>query len=388
LKTKFAIARALLLLILQVFLYFTSGCHFPVGIDSPPPASNTLQPTLSNTPSPLPSPTPTRHPSSTTTVPPSANEIFPPEAIPRWIELSGPITNPEAEISGLAWAGDSLVLLPQFPDFDLSSLGSTVVFTLSKEAILKYLKEPEIGPLTPEVMSFEMNGIADAIIGYEGFEGIVFHGETFFVTFEATGNYGTNGYIASGQIDWVNNRLILNPNNHHFIEAQTGIRNLSDESITIYQDQVYTIYEANGVNFNWNPIAHRFDVALNPISSLPFPAIEYRITDVTTVDSQGRFWALNISNIANSYFLPDVDPLVEKYGQGPSHAKFDLVERLIQLQITETGIELVDTPPLQLNLQSGYFMRNWEGLAQLDELGFLLVTDKFPATLLAFISLE
>jgi hypothetical protein len=388
LKTKFAIARALLLLILQIFLCFTSGCHFPVGIDSPPPASNTLQPTLSNTPSPLPSPTPTRHPSSTATVPPSANEIFPPEAIPRWIELSGPITNPEAEISGLAWAGDSLVLLPQFPDFDLSSLGSTVVFTLSKEAILKYLEEPEIGPLTPEVMSFEMNGIADAIIGYEGFEGIVFHGDTFFVTLEATGKYGTNGYIASGQIDWVNNRLILNPNNHHFIEAQTGIRNLSDESITIYQDQVYTIYEANGVNFNWNPIAHRFDVALNPISSLPFPAIEYRITDVTTVDSQGRFWALNISNIANSYFLPDVDPLVEKYGQGPSHAKFDLVERLIQLQITETGIELVDTPPLQINLQSGYFMRNWEGLAQLDELGFLLVTDKFPATLLAFISLE
>ena len=34
------------------------------------------------------------------------------------IVLTGPLTDRDAEISGMAWYGNILILLPQYPDFD------------------------------------------------------------------------------------------------------------------------------------------------------------------------------------------------------------------------------------------------------------------------------
>jgi hypothetical protein len=56
--------------------------------------------------------------------------------------------------------------------------------------------------------------------------------------------------------------------------------------------------------------------------------------------------------------------------------------------LTHEGIALADRPPLQLALSDdllGMIGRNWEGLARLDPRGFLLVTDTFPGTILAFV---
>lgn len=46
---------------------------------------------------------------------------------------------------------------------------------------------------------------------------------------------------------------------------------------------------------------------------------------------------------------------------------------------------VTNTPPIQLQLIDGV-SRNWEGLVRLDERGFLLITDEFPETILAFVA--
>ena len=50
-----------------------------------------------------------------------------------------------------------------------------------------------------------------------------------------------------------------------------------------------------------------------------------------------------------------------------------------------SGIPLVDRPFVQVELPSDE-ARSREGVACLDSRGFLLVTDKFPSTTLAFVS--
>ena len=62
------------------------------------------------------------------------------------------------------------------------------------------------------------------------------------------------------------------------------------------------------------------------------------------------------------------------------------VERLLAFQFTEDGIVLAPLAPIQLQLLPDDEARNWEGIARLDERGFLLVTDKFPETILAFVA--
>ncbi|MDY6846391.1 MAG: hypothetical protein SVP52_04585, partial [Chloroflexota bacterium] len=57
---------------------------------------------------------------------------------------------------------------------------------------------------------------------------------------------------------------------------------------------------------------------------------------------------------------------------------------LIKLRIGGRGVELVDQEPIFLELMEGD-SRNWEGIVQFGE-GFLLVTDRFPTTILAYVT--
>ncbi len=359
-----------------------SSCAVTNMLESffPPTPTTMSQPTSNQLPTATASATPLPTP---TEKPPYDG---PAEVFPQWIELDGQITTPDAELSGLAWYGDTLILLPQYPTLFEADNGTPVVFTLEKSDILAYLSGDQTTPLTAGTMAFNLDGIDQAITGFEGFESIAFVDDVFFVTIESTGTTGTIGYIVKGNV--VGQTLTLDFSTKTIINPQTTIRNLSDEAMFIYNQQVFTVYENNGVDRNPNPIAHRFDLNLVPQSSIPFPNIEYRLTDSTQVDENGFFWMINLSNPSNAYFMPESDPIADTYGQGQTHAEYDLVERLIQFQMTDQGIVMVDRAPIQLNLTSGYFMRNWEGIAMLDQAGFLMTTDKVPGTLLAFVPLD
>ncbi len=370
--------------LLLFYLVVSCACNFTPMVTTP--TGKTQAAETSALPVTTPTLVPTETPLPTATDIPEALFDGPAEITPIWIELAGVLTQPEAEISGMSWDGDRLILLPQFPEFAADELGRAVVFSIEQGEILQYLADPQSGPLTPDIYTFDLGGLDQSITGYEGFEAIVFQGDTFYVTLESTSEiYSTNGYILQGNIDRTTQTYRIDPASLRILDAQTGIRNLSDEALVRFGDQILTIYEANGQDFNWNPIAHRFDLALNPLPSLPFPNVEYRITDATNADEAGFFWAVNISNIANAYFLPETDPIADTYGRGRTHSQYDLVERLLQFQITPQGVILVETPPIQLDLMSSYFMRNWEGLAWLKGEGLLLATDQFPTTLLGFI---
>jgi hypothetical protein len=123
---------------------------------------------------------------------------------------------------------------------------------------------------------------------------------------------------------------------------------------------------------------------INNKASVSFPNVEYRITDVTDVDSHGRFWALN-------YFwpgekkrlLPAEDGILNGFEEGTTHAQYDHVERLVEFKINSKEIVRTNTAPIQLVMEEK--SRNWEGLVRLDKKGFLMITDEHPRTILSFI---
>ncbi len=80
------------------------------------------------------------------------------------------------------------------------------------------------------------------------------------------------------------------------------------------------------------------------------------------------------------------DPLSRQYGQGASHAESEVVERLVEFQVVDGKIVRTKTAPIQLVLAADGEARNWEGIVRLDGVGFLLVTDQYPETILGFVA--
>jgi hypothetical protein len=306
------------------------------------------------------------------------------------IPLAGPVAQPEAEVSGMAWYGDYLILVPQHPDFAIKE-GDGAVFALPKADLLAFLDGIRAGPLEPIPVPFVAPGLAAQIDGFEGYEAITFLGDQAFLTIEARDTRsarGMMGYLVSGRIAPDLGSLVLNTATWAEVASQPKMGNKSDEALLVAGDKLVTIYEVNGAAINASPVAHLFDLLLAPSGTIPFPNIEYRITDATALDDEGRFWAINYFFPGDMKLRPARDPLAERFGQGPTHAKFETVERLLEFEFSESGIGLVDRPPIQLELADtfiGGLGRNWEGLVRLDDRGFLLVTDLFPDTILAFV---
>ncbi|MEZ4557092.1 MAG: hypothetical protein R2854_11700 [Caldilineaceae bacterium] len=164
---------------------------------------------------------------------------------------------------------------------------------------------------------------------------------------------------------------------------------MTDETLVIDGDRVLTIFEANGVNVNPAAHANVFSRGLEKLEPIPLANVEYRLTDATALDDARRFWAINYFWPGDDKLKPADDPIAATYGQGKTHAQGTVVERLLEFQVADDGVTLTETPPIQLTLLPAGVARNWEGIARLqdgDIDGFLLVTDKFPVTQLAFVA--
>ncbi len=354
----------------QVFLFFMLFVNACVPATRPAIApSPTLTMSLPATPTPLPP----------TSAPPEVLE-YPITVIP----LEGPLEKPKAEISGLAWYGDTLILLPQYPDkFD------DVVFTLTRSEIQAFLAEETAGPLTPQTLPFLAPDFEELLDGYEGFEAIGFAGDRAFPTIETETDDAEIGYLVTGNLAADLSELCIDAAFLTEIPHQGGsLKNMTEEALLLADGYVITLHETNGAAINPAPLAHRFtQETLARADAISFPTIEYRITDATALDTRGHFWAIN-------YFFPgdaeQIDPapdsLAEEYGEGPTPTRFTTVERLVEFQYTDKGILRTATPPIQLQLIDDDHSRNWEGLARLEGQGFLIVTDKHPETILGFVA--
>ena len=60
------------------------------------------------------------------------------------IPLRGPASRSNAEISGLAWHGEDLILLPQYP-----ARCGNALYTLSQQELLDFLDGTQTAPLEP-----------------------------------------------------------------------------------------------------------------------------------------------------------------------------------------------------------------------------------------------
>jgi hypothetical protein len=301
------------------------------------------------------------------------------------ILLSGPIAEQAAEVSGMAWYGDTLILLPQYPSFS-GEEGDGAVYALPKADLLLYLAGALPGALEPFPIPFVAPGLAEAIEDYEGYEAIAFLGDQAFLTIEASPGREMKGYLVSGTMAPDLSSLTVDTGVLREIPLQTAESNRADETLLVVDDTIVTVYEVNGATINASPVAHLFDTDLTPRGTVPFPQIEYRITDATDPDANGRFWAINFFFPGDEELLVENEPLAEHYGQGPTHTRHEAVERLVEFQYSDSGIGLTDSPPIQLELLP-IVARNWEGLVRLDERGFLLITDLFPKTILGFVPL-
>jgi len=116
--------------------------------------------------------------------------------------------------------------------------------------------------------------------------------------------------------------------------------------------------------------------------------MEYRTTDATAQDENGRFWITNTYRLSNRQRLyPRTDPLFSRFGFGKTHLRYKeiRVERLVELQFDGDSIIITDTPPIQLALDATSF-RSWEAIARLDHRGFIVMNDaKKEETIMGFV---
>ncbi len=330
-----------------------------------------IPPTFTSMPSPTTTATSAAEPSA------SADPASPVIKIP----LAGPVANSQAELSGLAWYGDNLILLPQYPDFH-SDTGDGFLYALPKVEIISFLTGTISPPLEPRPIPFIAPGLRDSIAGFEGYEAITFLGDAVYITIESRTAGGMLGYLAKGAIAPDLSALTLDTSTLVPIGPQTAIENMSEEGIFTTDQVVGTIYELNGRGINPSPVVHLFDLDLRPLEAASFPHLEFRLTDASEVDQDGRFWTIN-------YFFPGTGEITDEPPDGEenddqSRLPWQGMGRLVELQFTPSGITLTGSAPIQLETLLSD-IHNWEGLVRLDDQGFLLVSDEFPDTVLGFV---
>ena len=293
------------------------------------------------------------------------------------IPLQGQITNPKKEISGLDWYRNNLFLLPE----NLEGY----IFIIPKKELIASIKSDNPVPLLPLEKNFNTPNYTQIIDGFEGYESISFYEDNFIVTIEARYNKQMKSYIAWGKIDSTTLEMTIPIENLLEIKTPIQIKNMTYESSLIYNKDVIFFYEANGKNLQKNITQPKFSIDKKSFSNIKFPNLEYRITDVTKIDKNNRFWAINYFWPGDKKHLkPAKDQLVKNYKIDPSHNPSGKIERLVEFEISKNEIIFTKTEPLQLKIDIDN-SRNWEGIVRLEKEGFIIATDKYPEMVLAFV---
>jgi hypothetical protein len=307
----------------------------------------------------------------------SAGEVLPIE-----IPLNGEAAVRELEMSGLAWYGDHLILMPQYVNKEAPGF-----FALHKSKINEWLEGDRTTDLTPEKIDLILPNYDEAIGGYQGFEAVCFSGNKAYLVMESKHDGVMHSYLVSGKMDFKKRTLTIDSEKLVAMTLPLNIKNMGFESILKYKYRLMILFEANGANVNADPNAEFYTTSLKHKTSISFPNVEYRITDVTDVDSHGRFWALNFFWPGEKKrLLPAEDAILNGFEKGATHKKYDHVERLVEFKINSKEIVRTNTAPIQLVMEEK--SRNWEGLVRLDKKGFLMIVDEHPRTILAFVPIK
>jgi hypothetical protein len=299
------------------------------------------------------------------------------------IALAGPVADGGAEVSG--WRGMATRLSSSRSIRTSRKIITATVFICplqNRDPRVPRFAEPRAADSAPDPLNdAPLRGMIEH---YQGFEAIAFSGDRVFLSIEAGDGNDMRGYLVAGRIQpdlgavtLDVDRLVENP-----LQMERG--NKSDEALLVVGDRLLTFYEVNGAGLNPHPVARVFNLDLYLVGTISFPNVEYRVTDAAPGADAADFWVVNYFFPGDVDLKPALDLLFQKYGLGPTHSRNETVERLVEMRYSPGGITLADTPPVLLKLLP-VVSRNWEGLALLDERGFLLMTDKFPETIFGFV---
>lgn len=306
---------------------------------------------------------------------------------PRLIPIAGPMAERRAEVSSLVWFGDTLTILPQDPD--LFAPGDTLgFFAIPGDDIRGWLAAGDTtAALTPHRYPCVAPGLAHIVRGFDGLEAMGMIGNRCYLTVEAKEDTVMAGYLVVGEYDLRRGIVFMDMTRLASIPLGLNIPNIAEEAMVVDGERILTITEANGLNVNPVPRAKVFDRDINFVDALVFPTIEYRVTDATELDERRRFWVINYFFPPDAIWLkPGPDREIERFGAPAWLGPLSCIERLLELEITaDDRIERTDTPPIWLEPAPDGKCRNWEAVVRLDDHGFLLMTDKYPRTLLAYV---
>ena len=299
----------------------------------------------------------------------------------REIGLDLPVAQERAEFSGLDWWGDRLVLLPQYPAI-FAPDGHAALPTIPRSRLESYLSGEDTTAIRPEMVPFEDGGLPERVVGWDGYEAIAFDGDRVFLTIECLTHAEWTAVLVRASVSFDPLRIVVDAETRRMIPGASKRPNFTEEASFVVDGRVTTIHELNGRRVNAEPVALRFDEDLVPLGTWTMPAIEYRVTDATSLDAEGRFWVFNQFWPGEARVVGAREDAFATQDRPPGRP----VERVVPLRLVDGRIVLDPTRPLvELVLRTDDVARNWEGLARWNDEGLLIVTDRHPRTIFAFV---
>jgi hypothetical protein len=244
------------------------ACKTLLGVTPPPPV--------------IPSPTETVQTSSpetpvTVQATPPAPDGEPDEGLVTEISMKSPITDPQAEISGLAWYGDMLILLPQFPE-QFARENDGALFTIPKSEILAYLQGENPAPLEPTEIPLATGCFEEQIPVYDGLEAITFLENQVFLSIEARDGASYSGFLIKGEIAPDFSMIQLDPESLAGIHPQVAMINKSEEAIFI-ADEMLALLPIRGLRKESQRKPRRCTIQSRSVRNWLYPLPKHRIPD-------------------------------------------------------------------------------------------------------------
>ena len=305
------------------------------------------------------------------------------------IPLPEKLSSPMFEYSGLGWHGDVMVLLPQYPN-GITGNQPGLLYGIQRGDLINW-KDDNSSRLNFFDIPFDDGGLSKTLKGFEGFESILFLEDDVYLTIETRGGNPMRSYMVKGSVEGSGPddiMIALDKDKTIELPQQNNYSNASYEALTSDGEYIYALYEQYGESVNKDPIVLKIDRDLNIIEEMPIDSINYRITDASLMNENGKFWAINYFFHGDEHLKVEADAVSDRFGLPGSHENDQRVERLVKFRLNFERMELIDETPLYLELLANGESRNWEGLVVLDENTFVIVTDKFPGSLLAMVIIE
>ena len=275
------------------------------------------------------------------------------------VPLDGLITDRKQEISGMTTYKDNLILLPENRN--------GYYFYIPFDEIMNTLRTGD--KILPIQKTFTTRKLKERYSGLDGFEAIAFNGNDVYIMVEVRIDGKMAGLLLWGTIIPSTMEIDIPEENIMLIKPPAQIDNFSFESLTITDGQLIIIYETNGSKTIDRPFQYVVNLDDMSINKTPFPNIDFRLTDATSV-IDNRFWMINY------YWIGDKETLGVPNDVG--------IERLVEFKLGYNGIERSSSEYITLdNLDDPH---NWEGLVRFGR-GFLICTDKWPRMVLGYIHL-